>query len=441
MAADATKRVLFLAYYFPPLGGGGVQRSLKFCKYLPQFGYTPRVVTGPPSASFYWTPEDETLSTELPPATEVHRVPGKAPPRSAGWAARRQRWLRVRDPFGNWWVDGLLKLGHRVGHDVDLIYASMSPFETGEAAAVLAGELGKPWVADLRDPWALDEWLVYPTSLHRRLEMRTMGRTLASANAIVMNTPEATRQLLEHFPRLRSKIVVTIPNGFDSEDFTGPRPINDSGGFTIAHAGFLHTAVGLKHRRERSRRSILGGAVRGLEILPRSHVFLVAAVEQLLVARPDLSGHVEILLAGIFSESDRAALNSDIVVPLGYLPHKEVIALLRSADLLFLPMHDLPKGKRSRIVPGKTYEYLASETPILAAVPDGDARDLLEEAQNAKLCRPSDVSCLATAIEREIESRRRGELPARPNAAVVARFERRRLTEELARVFAQVESS
>src|SRR5512143_3820632 len=62
MAAEPTKRVLFLAYYFPPLGGGGVQRSLKFCKYLPQFGYTPRVVTGPPSASFYWPPHDKFIN-------------------------------------------------------------------------------------------------------------------------------------------------------------------------------------------------------------------------------------------------------------------------------------------------------------------------------------------------------------------------------------------
>ena len=71
---------------------------------------------------------------------------------------------------------------------------------------------------------------------------------------------------------------------------------------------------------------------------------------------------------------------ASIVETPGYLAHDETVALLRSADLLFLPMHDLPEGRRATIVPGKTYEYLASRRLILAVVPDGDARDLLAHA-------------------------------------------------------------
>jgi hypothetical protein len=70
---------------------------------------------------------------------------------------------------------------------VDAIIASMSPFSTARAAARIAQELGKPWIADLRDPWALDEVLVYPTALHRRAAERRMGADLSSAAAIVMN--------------------------------------------------------------------------------------------------------------------------------------------------------------------------------------------------------------------------------------------------------------
>ncbi len=74
---------------------------------------------------------------------------------------------------------------------------------------------------------------------------------------------------------------------------------------------------------------------------------------------------------------------------------------MRSADLLFLPMHDLPAGRRAGLVPQKTYEYLAAGRPILAAVPDGDARDLLDASGVARLCRPADAAAMAAAVAAE----------------------------------------
>jgi glycosyltransferase involved in cell wall biosynthesis len=123
------------------------------------------------------------------------------------------------------------------------------------------------------------------------------------------------------------------------------------------------------------------------------------------------------------------------VVVHGYLPHSETVSLLRSADLLFLPMHDLPAGVRARIVPGKTYEYLAAGPPILAGVPDGDARDLLAEAGHALLCRPSDRAAMARAIAEQAERARSGAPALQADPGVVTRYERRRLAAELAAVF------
>ena len=97
-------------------------------------------------------------------------------------------------------------------------------------------------------------------------------------------------------------------------------------------------------------------------------------------------------------------------------------------------MQNLPTGTRSSTVPGKTYEYLASGRPILAAIPDGDARDILAAAGNSRLAYPSDVSAMADAIEDEV-SRWLGTEPRPvPDPSVVARFERRLLTKELAAV-------
>jgi glycosyltransferase involved in cell wall biosynthesis len=122
----------------------------------------------------------------------------------------------------------------------------------------------------------------------------------------------------------------------------------------------------------------------------------------------------------------------------GYLSHDQTLELIRTADLLFLPMHDLPAGVRAGIVPGKTYEYLGSGRPILAAVPDGDARDLLEEAGGAILCRPPDVDALATAIAGQLERFRSGGAAPTPRPEVVARYEYGRLAGQLAAVFDRV---
>jgi glycosyltransferase involved in cell wall biosynthesis len=122
------------------------------------------------------------------------------------------------------------------------------------------------------------------------------------------------------------------------------------------------------------------------------------------------------------------------VVRHGYLPHADSIALMRSADLLFLPLHNLPSGTRATIVPGKTYEYLASGTPILGALPPGDAKDVLLEAGNATVVPPDDVDGMATAILMALEGPG-GDGPRQPRADVVARFEYRRLAADLARLF------
>ena len=101
-------------------------------------------------------------------------------------------------------------------------------------------------------------------------------------------------------------------------------------------------------------------------------------------------------------------------------------------------MHDLPTGVRARIVPGKTYEYLASGRPILAAVPDGDARDLLTRAGTGLLCRPDDVAGMAKIIASELERVQRGERPPTLRPGVLEPYERRALTARLAQIFDSV---
>jgi glycosyltransferase involved in cell wall biosynthesis len=427
------RRVLFLAYYFPPHGGGGVQRSVKFCQYLPDSGYVPVVVTGPGVDTDGWAPPDASLSDRVSGAAEIVRVPGPVPAPSSGWRNRVERAFRRTDPFDRWWLEGARVAGLGAGERIDLVYASMSPFGTAEAASAIAAQLGAPWVADLRDPWALDEWRVYTSLLHRRLELRRMRSALSTADAVVMNTPEAARALLTSVPDIAGTRVHSIPNGYDASDFAGPPPGRDDGVFRIVHAGHVHTET--DSWASRRFRQLLGGEARGLDISTRSHVYLLEAVTTLLAARPALGSRLEVHLAGTLTDADLAGLPPNVVRAHGYLPHRETIALLRSADLLFLPMHDLPPGTRARLVPGKTYEYLGARRPILAAVPEGDARDLLAQAGNAYLVSPRDVDGMARVISEQMERAARGDPAPVPREEVLARYERRRLTARLATIF------
>jgi glycosyltransferase involved in cell wall biosynthesis len=298
-----------------------------------------------------------------------------------------------------------------------------------------------PWVADLQDPWALDEMWLYPTGIHRRRDLRRMRTQLSSASAIVKNTPEATRRLRDAFPEFSEKARLSIPNGFEPSDFEAPAPRRDDAGkvFRIVHTGYLHTELGLDLKATMPLRRALGGVAIPVNILTRSHVYLLEALERMVESDPSLSSTVELHLAGMLSASDRHAIGeSDFVKPHGYLEHRDAVELMRTADLLFLPMHDLPNGRRAGLVPGKTYEYLASGRPILAAVPAGDARDLLAQTPVANLCRPDDVDEMARIISAQIERWRAGIPPPTTSPELLRPFERRHLTAELAELFDRI---
>jgi glycosyltransferase involved in cell wall biosynthesis len=122
----------------------------------------------------------------------------------------------------------------------------------------------------------------------------------------------------------------------------------------------------------------------------------------------------------------------------GFEPHDRSLRRVRSADLLFLPMHNLPPGRRATIVPGKTYEYMASGRPILAAVPDGDARDFLQQCGTAHLCRPDDVEGMLRILRGVHAAWKKKETPPKPDRAFLGGFERRAQTGALAREFSSL---
>ena len=434
-------KILFIAYHFPPIGGAGVQRSLKFVQYLPSQGFLPMVVTGPGRDEGHWAPKDSSLSEAIPADVRVCRCEGPVPGSTGKVRGRLERWLALPTAFSRWWKESATAIACREVDGAQLIFATMSPFESAEVASAVSRRTGIPWVADLRDPWALDEMQVYPSRLHRSLEMMRMENILSTASMIIMNTPEAVVAIRSSLPKLREKKIVAITNGFDAEDLASEVRSRTDPKFRIVHTGYLHTELGLQLRKRNFQR-LLGGAERGLDVLTRSHVVLLEAVERWCARQADVADDLEIVFAGQVSEVDRAeairSRLSNTIKFTGYLSHSDSLQLVRTADLLFLPMHNLPPGKRARIVPGKAYEYMASGRPILAAVPDGDARDFLNHSGNALLCRPDDVEGMVQILGRVHARWKAKQHDASVTSDFVQRFERRNLTHDLANAFRAV---
>jgi glycosyltransferase involved in cell wall biosynthesis len=431
-------RVLILARHFPPMGGAGVHRTLGSVRHLPAFGYEPTLVTGPARETprNRWEPTDAGLLARLPAGARIERVPDTQPETDL---SRIDRLLLRRSPLASWWIEESVRLACEVGRDADVVLTSCAPYEAAFAGARVAEELGLPWIADLEDPWALDEMRVPFSAVHRAVDLRRMRRALATASAVVMAAPEAAERVRRTMPELAGRVVTGIPIGYEPSDFPARVPVSTDGVFRIVHTGTMHTDFGEQLRRTRLRRRLAGGSFPGLDALTRSHVFLVRAIARAIAADPSLEGRVELHLAGDLTDADRAVAEGHSFVRMpGLQPHDATVALMRSADLLFLPMHDLPDGARAGLIPYKTFEYLAAGRPILAAVPDGDVRDMLGRLPQATVVRPADVDAMAEAVRRRVAAAAAAPGGREPDVVPPLEYERHECVSRIAAVLDEV---
>ena len=424
------KNILFISYHFPPQGGAGVQRSLKFSKYLPEFGINPIVITSPGKSYDRWTPKDNTLLADLPDGVDVHRYEW---PRAGLQPEKRQV---LMDQI----ISSCQELHSE--HQFEAIFVTMSPFEDAEMASKLSNLLSIPWIADLRDPWALDEFQIYRTFLDRKKAYKRMAGAFPDTSLIIMNTPTSEALVKEHFPEIAARTKIShITNGYDAEDFS--RDITDKGNtFTIVHTGFLHTKAGLDQIRKRWRYNLMGKMQPGVEILSRSHYYLIKALENLVVKQPELKNKIRLVLAGSLNETDQKVVAESAVAEMvdmpGYLDHTQSVATIRAANLLFMPLHDLAKGQKASIVPGKTYEYLATGNPILGAVPEGDAKDFIANSGIGFTCEPADVNAMEKVISALVQDKDNATNSVNFNHSFVSQFERKNLSERLAELIQSV---
>lgn len=431
------KRLLLISYYFPPDGGAGTQRAAKFCRYLPNHGWEVTVLTRTvPAVRGRWEPEDATLKLEVPGCVGVRRVAPAGCP--VAWGLE----VPARDPVRPW-VEPAFAAAMQLASETppDVVLITMSPFGLARLGVQIQRLLKLPVVYDLRDPWALDGWRRYRSRGEWNTDLRRMRGTLSSADGVIANTPEA-RHAMGQLGELDPNRVAVIPNGYDAADFDDVVPATLPEHFpldaaVLVHTGTLHDSAanpaGVKDRL----RSWLSHRPEPIIPSGRSLVHLLRAVS--LLRRGGCVGidRLRIVIVGALQPASLELIQrsgvSDLVHTTGYVSHRKSISWLLAADALFLPLHGLPPGRRSLIVPGKTYEYLASRKPILACLPDGDARDIVAESGRVIFADPCKEDEIANAVRRVLDR----DLP-QGQAADHRPYERQVLTAHLSEFLARV---
>ena len=439
------RSILFFSYLFPPRGGAGVQRALKFAKYLPQFGWKPLVIANGGTAEDGVTRAQDTgLLNDLPQGSVV-RYTQLNESEQRRFQRMQNRWRQRLEPTDSmgWWIEPALRAAEQllVDHNPQAIFVTLSPFTSAQVGVRLKQRTGLPLILDLRDPWALDETRVYPTRWHAARDLSAMRKALRAADLVIMNTPQAADAVRRTFHLPSSTRLTHLTNGFDAEDFTRAAPVDPARPdvLRIVHTGMFHSelakvwddlysARGLTNRLKYPRRPI--------NLWTRTPRYLLSAIDQLIRDASLQPEQIELVLVGELSESDRAMVDAspirDRVRMLGYQSHTQSVGWVLSADCLFLPLHTPLDGGPALIVPGKAYEYLGSGRPILAMGPPGDMRDFVNQTNSGVTLDGDDIAGAASALYKLYEAKVQQDATATQDGSMVQRFERRALSQQLA---------
>ena len=450
------KRALIITYYWPPSGGSGVQRWLKFAKYLPKYGWEPVIYTPlNPEANT----EDPALLKDIAPTTEVikrkiwepysfykslfgkngsthnggtHIKANIIGSSNSGLGHRLSMFVRgnffIPDPRCFWIRPSIRYLvKYLKEHPVDVIISTGPPHSMHLIAKGVAKATGVKWIADFRDPWTEIFYFKHLNLLrcvynrHRKLEQSVLD----GADIVTV----VSRKMQQDYAARTSTPVKIVTNGFDHEDFAHPatgkeeecnRHCATEGRekFTLIHTG-IFVDNGNPH-------------------------LLWETLGEKAAAEPQFREDLQIRLMGQVDESvlqgiEKANLTGNLI-NMGYRPHDEVVQWQKSARVLLLPLRKEPEA--AAILTGKFFEYLASGREILAFGPvDGDLAKALHETQSGTIADFNDKETTRREIDRlygqflKNGGERKNCREEKPLSDAVMRYSREHLTGEMVKLF------
>lgn len=448
------KRVLIVAYYFPPVAATGAMRPLGFCRYLSTYGWTPYVVTTTPDSVYPVHPVDKRLSGKLPSRIKVEAIPyastldkllhfrklirdrlgrganhaiaagvnhgstvKKDEVENSGQIGQLKRFILDRffafpDPQSAWMEPVLKHVGSLSKEErPDLVFATGSPWTSLVIARKLGHRLSVPFIVDFRDPWASNAGFHYVSpQLIRKSEL--LERLICQeAAAVIANTQELKMHLTELYPEIEDKCV-TIPNGFHADDFALlSTPDGDQAsqrvGIEVCHFGTMY----MMRTPAELLRALLAlvdeGTIRKTQLRLRFIGTWDVRSDECERMAQDLEKHGVLLREPPVS-------------------HQECLRQMAKADALLT----MQPGSTLQI-PAKIYEYIATQRPLLVIGDPGATFNLVERHRLGVCC-----SNQAPAIKRLLTDLIRN--PARivaPSKDEAALFDYKNLTGQLAKVF------
>lgn len=418
------KRVLMLAYFFPPSKAAGTFRTLRFVRDLPACGWAPSVLTVR-DRTYLPSELDAALLHKVPDATRVHRA--AAPPyhrwyKRAVEAAKalRRGGRRAAAPCGvpapgsgdgpvqtirsgldlfymlcrtpdidaGWYLPALARGLWIVARErPKVLYATGGPWTTFLVARDLARLARLPLVLDYRDPWTSNPAVVRTGTWFESLALRMERTVVRRARCIVANTDVLRETLVQAHGQAVGGKTVVIHNSFDPSDYTGPA-LRPEDIFTMSYVGAMYDA----HSPEP----------------------LLQALAALCGARPDLRGRLRVRLVGAGAARVAARVHAlgldDLVRVQDPVPHAEAVRLQRASHVLLLLL-TVPSD-HSTFVPSKLFEYVAARRPIFAVTRGGALERLLRGRQLTPwIYRPEDAAGMGQGMLNLLERYERGVLP------------------------------
>ncbi len=405
---------MVVAYYFPPLGLSGVQRTLKFVKYLREYGWKVIVLTTSPGD--YYAYDDSLLEECNDENIIIYRTESgnpkqakqkKFPSYTLQKVGRAVLQTIYQPDSCIKWKKHAVELGSKImeEHEINAIFSTAPPFTDFLVADELAVKYHKPYIIDYRDSWVDNPFHFYATPFHKNYSIKLEKTVLTRAEKVITTTRHSKEILLRRYKFLSHNDVKIISHGFDPEDFAPASELHpDKSKFVITHSGLFQD--------------------------DRTPKYFFKAVASFLKKHPEAADKFEARFIGLmrkphekFIKKYKLENNVNLV---GYLPHKEAVKQLQESDVLWLMLKDTIRS------PGKLYEYFGAKKPLLVCSPDGIIRKTALESEAAFATDPSDVKAIENALENLYALWKSGKLP-KPSDLFTEQFDRRLLTGELAR--------
>lgn len=428
------RKVLLVSYYFPPAGGQGVQRALRFAQYLPAYGWQPSVLTVRPEDASY-PHHDATLAADVPPDVAVERtaswdpytlyawLQGKGKEEAVsvsftgegdpGWMQRVARWVRANVFLPDarvGWVPFAVRRGLQMleREQFDAVLTTGPPHSTHLAGLLMQKRTGVRWVADFRDPWSeIDYAHRLPTTAPARTVDSSMERLVLQRADTVVTVTERWRDRLAAQTMQRPFVV---RNGYDPASFKEAPPLNEA--FSLVHVGNMNAARNPE---------VLWRALGEADARPWTEALRVRLV-----------GDVDPLVL----EAAREAGVGERVAVTPFRPHAEAVRMMQASPLLLLVVDDVP-GQEGR-VPGKLYEYLASGRPVLGIGPrDGEAAVLLWKSGAGRMFAADDAEGVRRFVAAHHKAWSRGQPFRGASAEQASQYSRKAQARALAELLDQ----